>query len=184
MHLGAVAAAAALAISCLVVPTTQAEAACETRAEIDYRVTESPCASGSLGDAEPARTADIGAGRWRDWTWDAVEHVAANGSTRTGSREMIDRGLVLRGAFPRRADRYELGDSLSDVHPYPRAAPSERFSLWSVLRYAAEALTVTDAGGDGSEGPSRPRRTAIGALLATPGTNHPPWTPDEAGHRQ
>lgn len=182
---GAVVAAAVLAVPCLVLLTTQAQAACETRIEIDLRVAESPCASGSLGDAEPARVADIGAGwRWRDWSWETAAHGVDAGTTPTGSREMTHRGLLLPSAFPRTADRYELGDSLSDVHPYPRATPPERFWLWSALRYAAEVLTVTDGGGDESERPSRPWRTTIGKLLAMPETNHPPWTPDEAGHRQ
>lgn len=144
----------ALAVPCLVLLATQTEAACETRAELDYRVAESPCASGSLGDGEPARIANIGAGRWRNWTWDAVERVVEDGGTRTGSQEMAGSGLVLRGAFPRRVDRYELGDSLSDVHPYPRTAPPERFSLRSVLRYATEVLTLTDGSGGESESPS------------------------------
>ena len=141
-------AAAVLAVPHLILSTGQADAACETGKQIDHREAASQCVPAGPGEGEPARFADIDAGRWRDWSWDSVAHVVVNGSARIGPREIAGHSLLLRSSSSRTVNRYELGDSLSDLHPYPRVAPTEWLSLWSVLRYAAEVPALTEGNGD------------------------------------
>ena len=79
--------------------------------------------------------------------------------------------------------RYELGDSLSGVHPPARVALTERLPAWGVLGYPTDvpAPTECDGDGDGSEGPLRPWRMATGMSPLTPDLNGGAGTRTEPG---
>ena len=103
-HLKSSIAAAVLAVPCLVLPIPPAGAACDKGERTDHR--EAECPGGlrigpwrSLEEGKLAGIADIDRRRWRDWTWDCVEHVADDRCTRTGSQEMTGRDGLFGSSF-------------------------------------------------------------------------------------
>lgn len=99
-----------------------------------------------------------------------------------------ERGLVLAGVTQSSrvgdlgfaaADRYELGDSLSDVYPYTEMGPTERLSAWCEFGFATEKLALTGGNGNGGEEPLRRCSTAVGFSLGTLGMRDVQWTSEE-----
>ena len=99
-----------------------------------------------------------------------------------------ERGLLLAGVTQSSrvgdlgfaaSDRYELGDSLSDVYPYVGMGPTERLSGWCDFGFATEKPALTDGNGNGGEGPLRRCSTAVGFSLGTLGMKDVQWTSEE-----